>query len=357
MRRIHDPYLTRQLYGKRPTQYLLAVIIAVLTYTFTALIVDPSQFMQHLSITYLLAYSILAIIVVEGNRWIAQFLDKRIYWYDQPVKRLAIQSVLTLIWVSLVLGVPTYLYIIFNLQLEYDYLLFLILAVTFGSILLISIHIGRNFFFNWQYSLIQNERLKQEKIQHDYEMLQNQLNPHFLFNNLNVLIAQIRTDQDKAVLFVEHFSEIYRYVLQNKNTKLVSLKDELEFLDSYRYLLQIRFGKNLIVNVDVPHNYLSYKLPPLTLQILMENAVKHNVISDQSPLHIDINAKEQFLIIRNNLRPKKGVQTSTHLGLTTIKERYAYFTEQPVKIEEKSNYFIVTVPLLKDEYGQSRREK
>ena len=348
MSRLHN-HLTKQLYGNRWTQYLLAIVIAVVTYTFTALIVNPDRFVQRISFIHIVAYCILAIITVEGNKVIAQFLDKRILWYQQPAKRFVIQVFLTVLWVTFILGIPTLTYIIYNKHLEYDYLLFLILAVTFGAILLISIHIGRSFFFNWQHSLIQNERLKQEKIQRDYEILQSQLNPHFLFNNLNVLIAQIRTDQDKAVQFVEHFADIYRYVLQSKDRKLASLEDELDFLESYRYLLQIRFGENLKVKIDIDESYLSCKIPPLTLQILMENAVKHNVISEVRPLEISINNQRDYLCFMNNIQLKNGVQDSTRLGLSSIKDRYAYFTDKPVVVKEDGRSFKVTIPLMKME--------
>ena len=349
MKQIPDD-LANQLYGRRLRNYLLAVVIAVVTYTFTALIVNPGRFVYRFSWIHVIAYSILAIITIEGDRLIAIYLDQRIYWYQQPVKRLTVQVVMSVLWVTIILGIPTLTYIIYNRHLEYDYLLFLILAVTFGAILLISIHIGESFFFNWQHSLIQNERLKQEKIQRDYEVLQSQLNPHFLFNNLNVLIAQIRTDQDKAVLFVEHFAEIYRYVLQSKNRKQVSLEDELDFLESYIYLLRIRFGDNLKVNIDVDTCYLTWKIPPITLQILLENAVKHNIINDGKPLMITITSQDNdYLRISNNLQRKRGTQASTKLGLTSVRERYAYFTRMSVVIEEDNHTFTVSVPLLKME--------
>lgn len=339
--------MARKEYSTRRERYTIAILVAVFTYLFTSLVVNPSEFINRFSWINVVFYCIMAIITVEGNHYIILRLDRTIPWYSQPKKRLIVQLIWTIICVLITLGLPTFLYIYIKNDLEYDFVQFLILAVTFGAILLLAFSIGFSFFFNWQNSLLEQERLKQEKLKADYQVLQNQINPHFLFNNLNVLIAEIRQDKDNAIRFVEHFSEVYRYVLQSKNKELVDLETEMEFAESYCYLHTIRYGDSLRFQWHVDKKYLNRMLPPLTLQVLIENAVKHNIISSSKPLNIEIFTDgENRLVVKNNLQRKSSVQKSTGLGLSNILHRYEILTTQKVLIDEGDNYFTVSVPLL-----------
>ena len=180
-----------------------------------------------------------------------------------------------------------------------------------------------------------------------YTALQNQLNPHFLFNSLNTLISEIRYNPKNAELFTQHLSDVYRYTLQCQNQRLVTLQDELGFLDSYIFLHQVRLGDCIYVHNNVPDEWKEMKMPPLTLQLLVENVIKHNVIHSGKPMVIELcNVEEPpTLIICNPIRPKKcGVVSG--MGLKNLSARYKLLCNQDIVIENESDKFTVKIPLL-----------
>ena len=190
------------------------------------------------------------------------------------------------------------------------------------------------------------QRLEKEKVMVMYESLKQQLNPHFLFNSLTSLSGLIETDQQVAGNFLEQMSGIYRYILKNGDNETVSLKDEIEFVQLYINLQQTRFKKGLIVNINVPDEYLHYKIAPVTLQNLIENAIKHNIIDADSPLEIDIFIEDDFLVVRNNLQKKNMVETSNKKGLAQFVNLYKYLSRKPVHVEESTKDFTIKIPLV-----------
>ncbi len=201
-------------------------------------------------------------------------------------------------------------------------------------------------FSQWNAALINTEKLKKENLQSQFDSLKNQVNPHFLFNSLNTLATIIPEDPDQAVQFVQKLSSVYRYLLQYKDNETVDLKTELDCIDAYFFLQQIRFGANLHVHVNVPAVYHTKQIPPLTLQILVENAIKHNIISQQKPLTVDIYIDDaQMLVTRNNLQKKKSVESSTKIGLQNLMNRFEYIYGQGIDIFETDTDFLVKVPL------------
>ncbi|KAB2915397.1 MAG: hypothetical protein F9K23_11155 [Bacteroidetes bacterium] len=198
----------------------------------------------------------------------------------------------------------------------------------------------------WNAALINTEKLKKENLQSQFDSLKNQVNPHFLFNSLNTLATIIPEDSDQAVQFVQKLSSVYRYLLQYKDNETVDLKTELDCIDAYFFLQQIRFGDNLHVHVNIPPSYYTKQIPPLTLQILVENAIKHNIISLQKPLTVEIYVDDaQMLVTRNNLQKKKSVESSTKIGLQNLMNRFEYIYGQGIDIFETETDFIVKVPL------------
>ena len=203
-------------------------------------------------------------------------------------------------------------------------------------------------------SIQNNLKLQQEaaKLQTEndtarYAALQSQLNPHFLFNSLNTLISEIRYNPKNAELFTQHLSDVYRYTLQCQNQRLVTLQDELGFLDSYIFLHQVRLGDCIYVHNNVPDEWKEMKMPPLTLQLLVENVIKHNVIHSGKPMVIELcNVEEPpTLIICNPIRPKKcGVVSG--MGLKNLSARYKLLCNQDIVIENESDKFTVKIPLL-----------
>ena len=190
------------------------------------------------------------------------------------------------------------------------------------------------------------QMLEKEKVMVMYESLKQQLNPHFLFNSLTSLSGLIETDQQVAGNFLEQMSGIYRYILKNGDNETVSLKDEIEFVKLYINLQQTRFKKGLDVNIHVPDDFMHYKIPPVTLQNMIENAIKHNVIDGASPLVIDISIEGDYLVVKNNLQRKNSVETSNKKGLTQFVSLYKYLTDLPVLIEERDKHFLIKIPLL-----------
>ncbi len=190
------------------------------------------------------------------------------------------------------------------------------------------------------------QELEKEKTMVMYESLKQQLNPHFLFNSLTSLSGLIETDQQVAGNFLEQMSGIYRYILKNGDNETVFLKDEIEFVQLYVNLQQTRFKKGLEVNINVPDEYQHYKIAPVTLQNLIENAIKHNVIDAASPLIIDIFISGDYLVVKNNLQRKNVVETSNKKGLAQFTSLYHYLSELPVVIEEREKSFIIKIPLI-----------
>ncbi|ACT93572.1 ligand-binding sensor domain-containing protein [Dyadobacter fermentans] len=188
--------------------------------------------------------------------------------------------------------------------------------------------------------------LEKEKAMIMYESLKQQLNPHFLFNSLTSLGSLIWIDQKLATRFLESLGKMYRYILQNRDTELVPLEDEIRFVQMYIDLQQTRFEQSLLVTFDVDQQLLNLKIVPVTLQNLIENAIKHNIITIEDPLKICIYTQQTWLVVENNLQKKNFVQTSNRQGLASLVSLYRYLSQRPVEIEETPNAFKVKIPLI-----------
>lgn len=222
------------------------------------------------------------------------------------------------------------------------------LNVASLSIILIvaSIYESAFFYARWRESLVEQERLRRQHTESQLEGLKNQVNPHFLFNSLNTLAYLIPEDPDRGVRFVEELSRVYRYILEIRDYRLIPLESELTFLDAYAFLLKERFGEKLVIEVDIPPEYRSYQVIPLSLQMLIENAIKHNEISTTHPLKIALTVQGNKLYVRNTLRRKRQTQPSTQVGLQNIRNRYAFFTRETVEVSDTEGYFLVALPLM-----------
>ncbi len=207
------------------------------------------------------------------------------------------------------------------------------------------------FHIVYYYNRYQQKRVKESQIvakteSAKFESLKNQLDPHFLFNSLNVLTALIGEDPIQAEKFTTKLSKVYRYVLQQKDKDLIPLEDELKFAKSYMELLNMRFEGGIVFSIPETVSDLDLKIVPLSLQLLLENAVKHNVISSDNPLNIKIYEENGFLAIENNINLKESLGKSTKVGLKNIIQRYSLITDQTVEITNKNQKFKVKLPLL-----------
>lgn len=222
------------------------------------------------------------------------------------------------------------------------------LMMLFGLIfifILILVSVTLRIIEKWIFSVRQLEELKSLKLKSDYNSLQAQLNPHFLFNNLSVLKSMITFDPKAAILFTQNFTDVYRYVLQSKDQTTVKLSDELEFIGAYTALHKERMGEAFKVITEVDESDLKKEIPPLALQLLVENAIKHNIAVKDTPLIISIKSTKETLTVGNNLNLKESA-FSEKTGLNNLKQRYAMLTDRLVKVKTGIKMFEVEIPLL-----------
>ena len=220
-----------------------------------------------------------------------------------------------------------------------------IVASVFTFIVISIVHII------YLYKFYQENKLKEQKIiagtaNAQLESLKNQIDPHFLFNSLNVLSSLIEENPGNAQKFTTSLSKVYRYVLEQKDKELVSVQEELAFAKTYMNLLKMRFEDSISYDVPVDYDNLEARVVPLSLQLLLENTIKHNVVSEQKPLQIKIYVNDNYLIVENNLQKKEVLQDRRGVGLQNIIERYKLLSERKVVIEESESYFRVMIPIL-----------
>lgn len=193
---------------------------------------------------------------------------------------------------------------------------------------------------------VENEQLQAENIRNQYEVLKNQLNPHMLFNSLNTLQSLVRENQNKAQDYILELSRVLRYTLQSNDSQSVSLREEMDFASAYIFLLKMRFENNLQFDIQINKSFETYHLPPMAIQVLIENAVKHNEISNRKPLTIHISTDtEGFLAVSNTIQPKWTATPGTGIGLVNLAKRYRLLFKQDIQITEDKE-FTVRIPLI-----------
>ncbi|RAV97739.1 sensor histidine kinase [Pseudochryseolinea flava] len=300
-----------------------------------------------MQINLLIASTILAIVFWEILRGINHWLNKKLPFENNISKRIIVQLLLGAL-VGLTIRFTIYKFGEPALPLKLDSLF---LAATWALYVFIPVGINLGFFTvhfigRWKDSIVRAERLEKEKSQVQFDNLKNQLNPHFLFNALTSLNSLIFENQGLASQFLQHLSKVYRYVLQNKDKNFVALQTELDFIQNYVFLLETRFEQAIKINFDIMHETRERAIVPVTLQILLENAIKHNIVDKDKPLQIDILTIGDYLVVSNNLQQKKRVETSNKMGLENLKSLYRFLIEKPVLIEVSETRFAVKVPLI-----------
>ncbi|QII43543.1 sensor histidine kinase [Flagellimonas oceani] len=195
-------------------------------------------------------------------------------------------------------------------------------------------------------------KLEKEVLATNYKILKNQISPHFLFNSLHTLTSLMYEDRDLASDFTARLASCYRYILDNQDSDLTSLDKELSFLDSFIFMMDVRHQTSLSIRMEINLAPNTYVIPTLTLQMLMENALKHNSFSDKHPMEVIISNDHRYLRISNTLRKRNDAHSSTQLGLENIKNRFSFYTTSPVLIEQRNGHFTVSLPLLKKNVEQ-----
>ncbi|QGY43618.1 histidine kinase [Maribellus comscasis] len=296
-------------------------------------------------------YSLCLGLPLFANGYLFHWFEKRyIDWINKPVKSVAAALSIHFGYSSVVIFIVNWFWFVVVLDQELrnfwasntsmiisEYIIFVIVAAIIYAI---------SFFRAWRSEVTQSEEIKREALSLKYQVLQNQVNPHFLFNSLNVLGSLIDIDSEKAKEFTRELSLFYRDVLHYKDQDIISLKEEIAFVKKYIYLQQIRFGEALEVEIIANEN-IRGRVIPLSLQALVENAVKHNEISKANPLKIVIAITDDYeLIVENNIQSKKVLEPGSGTGLKNLASRYEFLTGKKVNISENNRYFRVILPLI-----------
>jgi two-component system, LytTR family, sensor kinase len=290
--------------------------------------------------------SIIIYLIIEGNN---RSIGKTRVSFLRYMIELPLGAVLSFAWVDWCLRCLEWPFV-YNRSVsadswDYRQNIGLFLAAT---VFIYVFESGLNFYKLAQEKAAEAEQLERAHAQTRLQALKNQVNPHFLFNSLSVLSSLVQVSAETSDRFIQHLSKAYRYILDQKEVDWVTLKAELDFLDAYFFLLQIRFDKKIRMEKKIAIDPEQYTLPPLSLQLLLENAVKHNRMSNDEPLFINIYTEDGSLIITNNINRREQHEDSTGIGLENIKSRYAYITDSKIEIRQTDREFKVRIPLLKN---------
>lgn len=302
-------------------------------------------------LTYWLGYVYfiaLSFFIWQGNRYLLFRTRKRFTWFDKPIEKLILlfmnniffTSPLTIAWLCLWYRSAGFA------AIKWDNIL-IVTLVNVICVLFVT-HVYETVFMvkEQQSEQLKNAQLSKAKAEAELEALRSQIDPHFMFNSLNSLSYLISTDPSKARLFTENLADVYRYILAQKDQSLVLLEDEFSFMDKYMQLVMLRFGKAFQLtrhfNGTTEKQFL---IPPISAFVALENAVKHNEISEQKPLQLELRIDDNSLIIQNNLQPKRSIQHSSNIGLRNLDDRFKIITGKGIEVRKEKDFFRVAMPL------------
>jgi sensor histidine kinase YesM len=284
-----------------------------------------------------------------GCRFIITKLWEALPWQKYPLKHLLAEILLITSYTLIVSGIimlMTRVTLSIEMCMKFSFWENFLISNSI-SLIISFIHEGIFFFDQWKKSYIKSEILEKENLISQFETLKNQINPHFLFNSFNTLITLIEEDKESAANYTQKLSDFFRTILQINTLTMIPLAEELELINTYFFLQQKRYGNNLQLGTDIPETYLKSGVPPLCLQMLVENAIKHNIISTGKPLLIEIEISEQgYIIVRNNLQKRLVEEEKPGIGIENIKNRYRFLTDKPVEVVMSAKHFIVALPVL-----------
>jgi hypothetical protein len=287
------------------------------------------------------------VIMWLGVRNIVVYLWKKHPWEKNPIRHLLIEIV-AIVGFTMLAGllVTLFWYLFDKDSIKIDDLglnIFFTLTITF---FITSLHEGYFFFLQWKKTLVISENLEKENIQSQYETLKSQISPHFLFNNLNTLASLIEEDPKVAVEYVQRTADYYRSILGVKDKDVIPLSEELKLIEDYYFLQKKRYGTNLNLTIEVPVEVMQTVVAPLTIQMLFENAIKHNIISNDKPLKVRISINGDFIEVENNLQTRELDEKSSRIGLQNISNRYKFLSGKDVVVSQNGITFKVNIPIL-----------
>lgn len=296
-----------------------------------------------------LYFIFIAFAIWQGNRYLLFRLRLRFSWLSQPVYKVLALVVSNIFYtIPISVGLMTMWYVFAQHSAADWNVIFKATALCVVCVVFIT-HTYETVFLikSWGTDKSKGEQLAKAKIEAELEALKNQIDPHFLFNSLNTLSHLIGQDQTKAKRFNDDLAEVYRYILSNKERNLVLLDEELQFAERYFSLLRIRFGDAVRLTVERDAGTEDLLIPPISLQILLENAVKHNAFSDEQPLVIGIGIRGATVVVSNQIRPKETAGHSSRIGLRNLNERYRLITGKELTVQNDDAVYTVTLPLLR----------
>jgi len=295
---------------------------------------------------------ILLILFAFGNKQIAQYLDEKYTWENYKTKRLVVQLIVVLIY-SLICINLTYFFLQIGFAEYLPTISQLIMVNLWGgaiSLPIVSIYYAHYFLHKWQKIHLYSEQLHQEKNQTELETLQNYIDPAFSLRSTQKLTELQTENPELASIFSQKLTDIYQYVVTHRDQKPISLREELDFIDTYSFILKSQFEDAVVLDINISNQAFEAKLlPPLVIQLLIQNALKHNELCKNNPLYIEILPKdENTLLIRNNLRRRSKPSYSPCSILAGIQSRYALVTTRRVDVEVSEVYFTVYLPLISE---------
>lgn len=281
---------------------------------------------------------------------VATMLQNRFPKYSQTFKRIGLELlyfvIITVVSITILFYGYDYMHLV-GLKVKMNNYPWVLVVGATCNLLATSLNEGAAFFEKWRKLVDEADQLKKENLQSQLEGLKGQVNPHFLFNSLNSLSSLISDDPDKAEKFLDEMSKVYRYLLRTNEDGLTTLESEMQFINSYFHLLKTRYGDGLELQTIIDERFCCHQLPPLTLQMLVENAVKHNMILKDSPLKILImTTNSGRLVVSNNLQRKDRMVSSNKVGLTNIVNKYRLMKQEEISVRDDGKEFAVVVPLI-----------
>ncbi|MDR6562393.1 MULTISPECIES: histidine kinase [unclassified Arcicella] len=359
MRSKKDTFLSNK--GKR----IIIVIFAFILLNLVSYVIDPysSYWISYLkrsvlSITEDLALSfVFCLLISESSICISNKLNNSISWTEKPLKRLIIETALNLVIIFVSLAILDQLYRlmdeaetcieIHSADKVRGFFQWIVVSIII-AFMIIGINTCNYLIVSWKNAAMKAAALDQLAVEAELQSLKLQIDPHFVFNNLSVLSELILFNQQLGYEYAENFSKIYRYMLVNSKKDIILLEEELKFLNSYMFLIKNRIGDGVAFEVNIDQASKQLYLPPLTLQLLVENALKHNKTNKKNPLKISIyNTDEQALIVENILLPIENQLESSGIGIQNIIRRYDLLWQKQPEIIKDETTFKVKIPLIK----------
>lgn len=331
-------------------RYLFILALGVYSYINTLFVEAFKYYGIKAQALYLVAgFVLICLLVWEGSRVTEKMLQSRpLTTRIHPVLILFVLSQLITLGAGLLVYYFMGRYFVDVEPANESILLKLILLFAFRVNLFLQCINTVIFFINrYQQKQVEAEELKRRNTQAQLQGIRNQLNPHFLFNNLNVLSTLVMQKNEDANTFIEAFSSVYRYILKSQETETVRVQTELGFIEPYIYLLKTRFSKALNIVIDIPEKYYDRVIAPAVLQILIENAIKHNIVSANSPLTVKLFTRDDgYLSVQNNLQVKPEKPPSTEFGLFNVSQQFKLLSGKDIIIDQTEGMFTVSIPLL-----------